>query len=635
MTTQPSWRIAYVWLACLANTRAFSSPPGSLPHAELPCAVDMRARINDAEALMYRGADSCSRKAHGSSSCTEVDAADAVFAKVAADAQRVAALGAYALLMRGRIAEQIRGDAAAAMPLYAQAFALAPLPSALGTTARDGNEPEEPTETGLYAAELCSAALSVSGAADRAPNEDLIGDSVSFASLYWLVDSLFEQHAALAADRAGGGASSTAPRLRRALARLVRALTRPALVDAALERGDQIARLGLHKFTMRMNVRIWRNRLLELENFPGGSSVSPDYRPAAPLPKPAEPDAFVHALHIPKTAGTKLLGLLETCCAGRATAWGEIVTWHHNVGAIDTSRWMGGAAAGGGGRPGGHAAAHNAVAFLRDPFDRFESAFHHLSATAADRRAGNQFVDIEVGVWEEYATPSEFAEAAARAEAAESDGARGGEHHALEARALALIRFEEHFTPQAAYLLAGGHPGAVACAAAAARRGFGAVSSRGATRSILPWIAPRLHRPGFDRSNATAGDTADLGDSCALDPSVAFLGDVAHFEAHVKALFVALFGRKGEDPRFADVERRISALEISGGGDNLGYIDNFKGRASAAAVPGLVANKGAYARHQLSATAREFIRRQFAADFVLGSFDPSDASYADRQRLQG
>ena len=160
------------------------------------------------------------------------------------------------------------------------------------------------------------------------------------------------------------------------------------------------------------------------------------------------------------------------------------------------------------------------------------------------------------------------------------------------------------------------------------------MSSRGATRSILPWIAPRLHRPGFDRSNATAGDTADLGDSCALDPSVAFLGDVAHFEAHVKALFVALFGRKGEDPRFADVERRISALEISAEVKPRVH-RQFQGRASAAAVPGLVANKGAYARHQLSATAREFIRRQFAADFVLGSFDPSDASYADRQRLQG
>ena len=42
--------------------------------------------------------------------------------------------------------------------------------------------------------------------------------------------------------------------------------------------------------------------------------------------------------------------------------------------------------------------------------------------------------------------------------------------------------------------------------------------------------------------------------------------------------------------------------------------------------------KGEYARHQLSAAAREFIRRHFVADFVLGSFDPSDASYADRQR---
>ena len=515
-------------MACvLANTRAFSSPPGSLPHAELPCAVDMRARINDAEALMYRGADSCSRKAHGSSSCTEVDAADAVFAKVAADAQRVAALGAYALLMRGRIAEQIR-DAAAAMPLYAQAFALAPLPSALGTTARDGNEPEEPTETGLYAAELCSAALSVSGAADRAPNEDLIGDSVSFASLYWLVDS--RSSSTPLGRRAGGGASSTAPRLRRALARLVRALTRPALVDAALERGDQIARplaAQVHDAHERAHLAQPAPRARELSRRLVRLSRLPPRRARCPSISRAR-RVRARAPH-PQDRGD------ETSSA----CWKRHFTWScwprdgmgrdrdvasQRAGAIDTSRWMGVRRCRRRRRAArGHAAAHNAVAFLRDPFDRFESAFHHLSATAADRRAGNRFVDIEVGVWEEYATPSEFAEAAARAEAAESDGARGGEHHALEARALALIRFEEHFTPQAAYLLAGASGAAAACAAAAARRGFGAVSSRGATRSILPWIAPRLHRPGFDRSNATAGDTADLGDSCALDPSVAFL----------------------------------------------------------------------------------------------------------------
>ena len=146
-----------------------------------------------------------------------------------------------------------------------------------------------------------------------------------------------------------------------------------------------------------------------------------------------------------------------------------------------------------------------------------------------------------------------------------------------------------------------------------------------------------LSRANVDSSNATAGETADLGDSCTLHPSVAFLGNAAHVEAHVKVLFAALFGPKGGDPRFADAERRIAALEISGAGDSQGYIDNFfavpGGEAvSTPAVPGLIANKGEYARHQLSAAARVFIRRHFVADFVLGSFDPSDASYADRQR---
>ena len=240
----------------------------------------MRAAIHEAEALMYRGADSCSHKAHGASSCTDVDAADAAFAKVAADAQSAAALGAYALLMRGRIAEQIRDDTAAAMPLFAQAFALSPLPSVLGTTARDGSdwEPEEPAEAGLYAAELCSAALSTSRTVHRTPNEDSVGDSIRFASLYWLVDSLFVQRGAWATDHSGGGASSTAPRLRRALARLLRVLIRPALVEAVLDRGDQMQRLGLRKFIIRADIRHMRNRLLELENFPAMSSIQPEYR---------------------------------------------------------------------------------------------------------------------------------------------------------------------------------------------------------------------------------------------------------------------------------------------------------------------------------------------------------------------
>ena len=111
---------------------------------------------------------------------------------------------------------------------------------------------------------------------------------------------------------------------------------------------------------------------------------------------------------------------------------------------------------------------------------------------------------------------------------------------------------------------------------------------------------------------------------------------LAH-QLHGRSGLAELFGPKGEDPRFADAERRIAALEISSAGDSQGYIDNFfavpGGEAvSTPAVPGLIANKGEYARHQLSAAAREFIRRHFVADFVLGSFDPSDASYADRQR---
>ena len=52
-----------------------------------------------------------------------------------------AAYGALGLHDQVRWCREVieRGDAAAAMPLYAQAFALAPLPSALGTTARDAS----------------------------------------------------------------------------------------------------------------------------------------------------------------------------------------------------------------------------------------------------------------------------------------------------------------------------------------------------------------------------------------------------------------------------------------------------------------------------------------------------------------